>query len=153
MSVSVEEAFRTLIRNEVEAQFATMRDTLNQLQDLAQQLAPLTALVASFTGGRVAPVAPRRVGRPPKALATGAEAGRPRATTGANARACAIIGCPRPARTKGYCSAHYQKLRMLTKTNRLPATWVDFAPPQSVPDVVLPRGRAASKALAAAKAK
>jgi hypothetical protein len=64
-----------------------------------------------------------------------------------------VIGCPRQARTKGYCSAHYQKLRNLTKTNRRPPEWVDFAPPHSVEDVVLPRGRAGAKALKEAKGK
>ena len=59
-------------------------------------------------------------------------------------RRCAVIGCKRPARSKGYCSAHYQKLRLLVKTDRRPASWTDDAPPQSAPDVVLPRGRAAA---------
>jgi histone H1/5 len=76
----------------------------------------------------------RRPGRPPLARA------------GEEAR-CAVIGCKRPARSKGYCSAHYQKLRLLVKTGRRPEQWVDGARPQSVQDVVLPRGRAASKAL------
>jgi hypothetical protein len=39
---------------------------------------------------------------------------------------------------------------MLTKTNRLPSSWTDYAEPNSVEDIKLPRGRAASKALAAA---
>jgi hypothetical protein len=60
-------------------------------------------------------------------------------------RRCAVIGCKRPARSKGYCSAHYQKLRLLVKTDRRPTSWVDDAAPQSVPEVVLPRGRAASR--------
>lgn len=60
-------------------------------------------------------------------------------------RQCAIIGCRRPARSKGYCSAHYQKLRLLVKTNRRPASWVDDAAPNSVPEIVLPRGRAAQR--------
>ena len=69
-----------------------------------------------------------------------------------NDRPCAIIGCKRPSRTKGYCAAHYQKLRMLDRTKRLPDAWKDFAAPNSVEDVVLPRGRAASKALKETKA-
>jgi hypothetical protein len=56
-----------------------------------------------------------------------------------------VIGCKRPSRSKGYCSAHYQKLRLLVKTGRRPASWVDDAPPHSVPEVVLPRGRMATK--------
>ncbi len=56
-----------------------------------------------------------------------------------------MIGCKRPARSKGYCSAHYQKLRLLIRTDRRPADWVDDAPPQSAQDVKLPRGRAAAR--------
>lgn len=67
-------------------------------------------------------------------------------------KACAIQGCGRPERTKGYCAAHYQKLRMLEKTHRRPDTWVDFPTPGSVPELPLPRGRAGSKALAEALA-
>lgn len=63
-------------------------------------------------------------------------------------RTCAIIGCNRPNRTKGYCAAHYQKLRMLTQTDRRPAAWKDHAAAWSVEDIKLPRGRAGSKALA-----
>jgi len=57
-----------------------------------------------------------------------------------------VKNCPRPARSKGYCSAHYQKLRLLIKTGRRPADWVDDAKPRSVSDVKLPRGRAAAQA-------
>jgi histone H1/5 len=56
-----------------------------------------------------------------------------------------VIGCHRPSRSKGYCSAHYQKLRLLVKTGRRPASWVDDAAPRSVPEIVLPRGRAAHR--------
>jgi hypothetical protein len=55
------------------------------------------------------------------------------------------MGCKRPARSKGYCSAHYQKLRLLIRTNRRPADWVDDAKPQSARDLKLPRGRAAAR--------
>jgi hypothetical protein len=56
-----------------------------------------------------------------------------------------VIGCKRPSRSKGYCSAHYQKLRLLIRTNRRPADWVDDARSQSARDVKLPRGRAAAR--------
>ncbi|MBL8921171.1 MAG: cell wall protein [Myxococcaceae bacterium] len=68
-------------------------------------------------------------------------------------RLCAIIGCKRPARAKGYCAAHYQKYRMLNQTGRLPADWVEDAKPQSVKNMPLPRGRAGAKALAEARKK
>ena len=70
---------------------------------------------------------------------------------GATDRPCALIGCERDARSKGYCAAHYQKLRMLARTGRLPLGWSEYAPPHSVKDIVLPRGRAGAKALAAAR--
>jgi hypothetical protein len=66
---------------------------------------------------------------------------------------CAVIGCKRPARAKGYCAAHYQKYRNLKATGRLPSDWSDDASPQSVNDIKLPRGRAGAKALAEAKKK
>lgn len=69
----------------------------------------------------------------------------------ANDRGCAIKGCKNPSRTKGYCAAHYQKLRMLIRTGRRPSAWADYAAPNSVGDIVLPRGRAAAKALRAAR--
>ncbi|MCP3104158.1 cell wall protein, partial [Myxococcus sp. K15C18031901] len=97
------------------------------------------------------PAAPARGAVSAAATTGGKRRGRkPAAADGA--RVCAIIGCGKPSRTKGYCAAHYQKLRMLEKTNRRPSAWVDYAPPDSVEDIKLPRGRAASKALAAAQA-
>jgi len=63
-------------------------------------------------------------------------------------RLCAVIDCDRPARSKGYCAAHYQKYRMLKQTDRLPKDWVEDAQPQSVKNIILPRGRAGAKALA-----
>src|SRR5919106_1189383 len=109
--MSVEDAFRALIRNEIESQLAPFREAVEVLR--------------------------ARRGSPPGP---------------ASSRGCAIRSCRRPARTKGYCAAHYQKLRMLTRTNRRPSAWVDFAPQGSVDDVVLPRGRAAAKAKRAAAA-
>ncbi len=155
--MSVDKAFREMIRHEVEVQIRPVREamvrmqqqsaSLSAVEDLANQLAPLTSLLSSLVGEPVRPT--RRRGRPP-----GKKAGAGlRAAPGEKGRPCAVIGCPRASRTKGYCSAHYQKLRMLTRTNRRPPEWIDFADPQSVKDVVLPRGRAASKALKEAKSK
>lgn len=58
---------------------------------------------------------------------------------------CAVIGCDNTARSKGYCAAHYQKLRALTKSGRAAEFgWIEGALPQSVANPVLPRGRAAA---------
>ncbi|MCI0570447.1 MAG: hypothetical protein L0Y66_06825 [Myxococcaceae bacterium] len=61
--------------------------------------------------------------------------------TDSTARACAVIGCRRPHRSRGYCGAHYQRRRLLESSGRLPASWSLDVAPQSVPEVILPRGR------------
>lgn len=153
--ISVEAAFRSMIRTEIESQLSPLRNAIDELQsragdlsDLAHQLSPLTQLLAPFAGE-----APARVrdtsGR--AGTGTGRRRSRPPGSGTANARACAIRGCGRASRTKGYCSAHYQKLRLLDRTGRRPAAWKDFADAQSVEDVVLPRGRAAHRASGAGK--
>jgi hypothetical protein len=154
--MSFESQVREFIRREVAAEIAPLRAVIAQLQGDAAQLAVLQQLaerLGPVLGLQPVAPAPRRRGRPARAAvaaapASSASAGRRRRGPPAvNDRPCAIIGCKRPSRTKGYCAAHYQKLRMLARTNRLPAGWKDFADPNSVEDVVLPRGRAASKAL------
>jgi len=155
--MSLENQFRALIRKEVEMELAPIRALVAQLQANTAQLGVLTQLaerLGPVMGLSVPAPVRRRPGRPPRAAAASPSvAGRKRRGPPAtNDRACAIIGCKRPSRTKGYCAAHYQKLRMLARTNRLPAGWTDFAAPNSVEDVVLPRGRAGSKALKEAKA-
>ena len=116
----------------------------DRLEDAAQMLrdtvAKLGGIVTPGPAAKVAPASAARATKPGKAKAVPA----------GGTRACAIKGCGKPSRTKGYCAAHYQKLRMLKKTDRLPAAWADNAAPNSVEDVQLPRGRAASKALAEA---
>ena len=141
--MSVENAFRAMIRNEIESQLAPLREVVDLLRahsadlqalgTLAHQLSPITAFLSPYAGEAPAPK-----------LVRGRTARADRSEE--NGRGCAIRGCRRPARTKGYCAAHYQKLRMLTRTNRRPTSWEEFAAPGSVEDVVLPRGRAAAKA-------
>ncbi len=129
-----------MIQQEVESQMRPLQTALSQIQNLVSVTDRLSPLASLLSG-----VAPRRgPGRPPGSgnLALKGKAGR---SGPASAQACAIIGCKRPSRTKGFCAAHYQKLRTLTRTNRRPSAWVDFAPPSSVADIVLPRGRAAHK--------
>jgi hypothetical protein len=178
--MSVDKAFREMVRNEIEAQLKPLRDLvsrleagtsdLDSLRSVAEQLAPLASAVGPLFGvsggGRSSASTPARrsPGRPPKSSgsssssssssassssAGGKRRGRKPADEG-GARDCAIQGCGKPSRTKGYCAAHYQKLRMLEKTNRRPSEWKDYAAPNSVEDIKLPRGRAAAKALAEA---
>lgn len=126
--------------------------------EVAQALDPVHAALAELQGnnaiiGRLSAAlgqpTKRGPGRPPKSasLATPAKRGR---RPGAK-HACAIEGCRRPSLSKGYCGAHYQKLRMLDRTGRLPSDWVANAAPGTVKNIALPRGRAGSKALAAQK--
>ena len=170
--MSVDKAFREMVRNEIEAQLKPLRDLvsrleagtsdLDSLRSVAERLAPLAEAVGPLfgtAGGRAATPGRRGPGRPARAASAPAAAtgggkrrGRKPAAEG-GARECAIRGCGKPSRTKGYCAAHYQKLRMLEKTNRRPSDWSDYAEANSVEDVKLPRGRAAAKALAEAAQK
>lgn len=162
--MSVDKAFRDMIRNEIEVQLKPLRDVvqrleagtedLDRLREVAEKLAPLADTLAPLFGAGPAPKAGKRSpGRPPRAAAAPAAGGkrRGRKPSADGARECAIIDCGKPSRTKGYCAAHYQKLRMLEKTGRRPSAWKDYAEANSVEDVKLPRGRAASKALAEAR--
>ncbi|MBZ4399059.1 cell wall protein [Myxococcus sp. MISCRS1] len=170
--MSVDKAFRDMIRNEIEVQLKPLRDVVSRLEsgtadldalrNVAERLAPLAEVVGPLFGAQLPAAKPGRkaVGRPAAAargaVSAAAPVGgkrrgrKPAAAAADGSRACAIVGCGKPSRTKGYCAAHYQKLRMLEKTNRRPSAWVDYAPADSVEDIKLPRGRAASKALAAA---
>lgn len=142
---SVDQLLRSMVQAEVERVVAPMMSALQQQGEVLNRFA------AAFGS----PLK-RGPGRPRKnAFASSAKVkrgpGRPRGS-GGDAR-CAIIGCKRNARAKGYCPAHYQKYRNLSKTGRLPSDWVEHAKPQSVKNLVLPRGRAGAKALAEARKK
>lgn len=169
--MSIEKPLREMVQAELRGRLGPMHkaitrmgerlDVIEDLVDIVQRLAPLAtrmqSLQLALPGITLPGVARGRGAAVP--AARGAEAvaparrGRPPAARTEEGRRCAVIGCKKPARSKGYCSAHYQKLRLLVKSNRRPEKWVDDAAPQSVPDVVLPRGRAASKALAEAAPK
>lgn len=130
------------------------------LAPIHAQLAALnanSAVIARLAAALGTPIK-RGPGRPPKALTAGSVAssaprGRPGRRSENSGRACAVIGCGRDARSKGYCAAHYQKYRMLDRTGRLPPGWVSDAAPNSVENIALPRGRAGAAAIAASKKK
>lgn len=169
--MSIEKPLREMVQAELRGRLGPMHkaitrmgerlDVIEELVDIVQRLAPLATRMQSLQlalPGITLPGVTRGRGAAVPA-ARGAEAvvparrGRPPAARTEGERKCAVMGCKRPARSKGYCSAHYQKLRLLVKSNRRPDKWVDDAAPQSVSEVVLPRGRAASKALAEAAPK
>ena len=140
--------FDKLIREAVQAEVTRAVAPLAAAIARLQSQGDIASRIAAAVGG----VARRGPGRPPKAAATKkATAGRRRGKPGrppSEKRGCAVQKCKKSARSKGYCSAHYQKMRLLARTGRLPSDWVDNAPPGSVSNVVLPRGRAGAKALA-----
>ena len=134
--------------------------------EVAHALRPVHAALAELQGngaiiarlasalGQPVSVAKRGPGRPRKMSVVSAYAMRAGAKRGRKAgekRDCAIIDCGKPSLSLGYCGAHYQKLNMLKRSERLPRDWVADAAPNSVKNVVLPRGRAGAKALAAGK--
>jgi len=134
----------------IEKSVARLEQSLSSLQGLravTRQLSPLLGERGRQVALRhVQQVAPPRVTPVARAPAAPAPAAREKVAASPSAeRRCAVSGCKRPSRSKGYCSAHYQKLRLLIRTNRRPADWVDDAPPQSAREVKLPRGRAAAK--------
>ncbi|NMO20476.1 vegetative protein [Pyxidicoccus fallax] len=174
--MDIAKALGEMFRDELQARMAPLQAAvrrmdeglaaLEMLRSATYRLAPLTSRLGSMAGVRTPSVIPEPAstrgagrgrrkaavaapGRAPAAKKAPVVAAAPvkRARADEGARSCAIIGCKRPSRSKGYCSAHYQKLRLLMRTNRRPAEWVDDASPQSVREVALPRGRAASKAL------
>ena len=160
--MSIEKPLREMVQKELQGRLSPLLkaiarmnerlDTLDEVKDLLYGLEPMAERLMERE--RAASAGEGRAEAPERARAQSEEAPvpPPRAGRGGGApassagRACAVIGCRRPARSKGYCSAHYQKLRLLVKSGRRPPSWVDDAGPRSVPEIVLPRGRAAVKA-------
>jgi hypothetical protein len=153
--MSFDTAIREMIREELAAVLAPIAKAVADLQEQGNLQSQLQSLLGG--GARRGPGRPRKLPLGFSALTLGRKAGRrgPKSLAGRGStdRGCAITGCKRPARSKGYCAAHYQKFRMLTRTKRLPADWVAHASPGTVKDLVLPRGRAGAKALAEARKK
>lgn len=140
--MSFDKLLKDAVRDEVTRAIAPLAAAVEQLKSQGLIVGRLAAALG--TG-------PARRGRPVKLPVLKGKKGK--AATSGGARVCALESCGRPARSKGYCAAHYQKYRMLEKTGRLPSDWVEFAPEGSVKNVTLPRGRAGAKALAEARKK
>mgnify|MGYP001565075755 CR=1 FL=1 len=146
--MSVDKVLREMVADEVARALGPVHAALAELQGNG-------AIIARLASALGQPLGKRGPGRPPKNVfavkaARGGKRGR---KASGDKRECAVIGCGRPARSKGYCAAHYQKYRMLDRTGRLPADWVADASPSSVKNIALPRGRAGAKALAEARKK
>ena len=152
--MSLDKLLLDVVRDEVARAIRPLESALNELQSQSAILAGLQSVLRGGPARRgpapkpvkVAPVkAGRKARRRPEPVETFDGEGGP--------RNCALEDCGRPARSKGYCAAHYQKYRMLQKTGRLPEDWTEFAAEGSVKNITLPRGRAGAKALADAKRK
>lgn len=141
--MSVDKALKEMIADEVERAIAPLARAIEELRSGGNVAAQVAALL---TGRRRGP------GRPPKLARLGRPGRKPGRAAGPK-KGCAIKGCKNAMRSKGYCSAHYQKYRMLERTKRLPADWKEYAAVGTVKDLKLPRGRAGARALAELRAK
>lgn len=142
-AVKTRTSFDALLRQMIREEVArALEPVVSMVNTLRSQTSATALLAGSLAGMKRGPGRPRvhPVSSPRASVAPGRR-GRPRA----EARLCAVIGCAHPARSMGYCANHYQKLRNLQKTHRAPSDWREHAQPQSVKNVELPRGRAASK--------
>ena len=146
--MSVDRALKEMIADEVERAIAPLTRAIEQLQTGGNVAAQVAALL---TGGRRGPGRPPKLGR--IALAARGRPGRKPGRKPGPKKGCAVKGCKNAMRSKGYCSAHYQKYRMLERTKRLPADWKEYAAVGTVKDIKLPRGRAGARALAELRAK
>ena len=147
--MSFEKLLRDMIREEIAAAVGPLASAVDELRSQGNLVAQLSSVLGA--GGMLGKRGPGRPRKNPLLLGRVPAAAK-RGRRGVE-RACAILGCKRPARSKGYCAAHYQKYRMLTRTRRLPDDWKEHAEPGTVRDMVLPRGRAGAKALAEARKK
>jgi histone H1/5 len=131
-----------MVADEVARALGPVQTALAELQSNGAVIARLAAALGQ-------PIK-RGPGRPPSSAfaATPVRVGAKRGRKPSDARACAVIDCDAPVRSRGYCNNHYQKFNMLKRTRRLPPDWVADAAPHSVVNLVLPRGRAAAKAVA-----
>lgn len=146
--MSVDKMLQQLVADEVAQALRPVHAALAELQGNGAVIARLAAALGQ-------PIK-RGPGRPKKTSVVTAYLRRSGAKRGRKPgakRDCAVIDCGKTARSKGYCSAHYQKFNMLKRTRRLPPDWVADAAPASVKNIALPRGRAGAKALAEGKRK
>ena len=143
--MSVDRMLREMVANEVAQALRPVHAALAELQGNG-------AIIARLASALGQPIISRGPGRPRKsAVAPSVRVGAKRGRKAGEKRDCAIIDCGRPALSKGYCGAHYQKFRNLVRTGRLPRDWVADAAPNSVKNIALPRGRAGATALAEGK--
>jgi len=148
--MSLDKMLKDMVRDEVQRSTAPMLAAVSNLQAQSAVIARLTTALSASS--------PKPAqSSSGSALSAKSWPGRKSSTNNASRKAsettrlCAVSGCRRSSRSKGYCPAHYQKYRMLIQTERLPSDWVENALPGSVKNLVLPRGRAGAKALAETK--
>src|SRR6478735_6612005 len=101
--MSVDKAIRDMIRDEIEAAMAPLTQAVQQIQSQGGVLAQLSAVLGGQKRGPGRPPNPFKLGRSTLKLGTGGGRRRTRGQNGQNDRGCALIGCKRPSRSKGYC--------------------------------------------------
>lgn len=143
--MSVEKVLRDMVANEVSRMLAPAMAELRSNSEIISRLAVALGQTAKRGPGRPARATPA------VSVSVRSTSKRRGPVASDGKRMCAVMDCGRPARSKGYCAAHYQKFRMLDRTGRLPQGWVADAEPNSVENVALPRGRAGAKALESSK--
>ncbi|MDP2270498.1 MAG: cell wall protein [Archangium sp.] len=145
--MSVEKMLREMVADEVAQALRPVHAALAELQGAGAIIGRLAAALGQPLASRRGPGRPRKTGFAAEPVRTGSRRGR----KPGEKRDCAIIDCGKPALTKGYCAAHYQKYRNLSRTDRLPRDWVADAAPGTVKNIALPRGRPSALALAAGR--
>ena len=124
--MAIEDEVRRIVDAEMQRQMEPLRRAM-------QQLAEAAAVFTSEVGGGSGQ---SRRGPAKKRVATKKGRAGPSAP---GKRKCAIKGCRKDARSKGYCGAHYQKRRnLLAKKHPAVTGWKDDAAPGTVDDVKLP---------------
>jgi hypothetical protein len=144
--MSVDKMLHEMVAEKMAEALAPVFAALEELRSTNSVVERLSAALGQPV--KRGPGRPRKVPAPTMASASNAAVKGKRGRKPSGKLMCAVMGCGRPARSKGYCAAHYQKFRMLDRTGRLPSDWVADASPNSVKNVKLPRGRAGAKALA-----
>lgn len=119
-----ENVLRDAVRDALEDPVSELTDTLLRIADRLSGSPESRQLLSRLGGGEEAEApAPEQA---PEAPAP-------------EQKPCAVIGCPNPPRSLGYCAAHYQKRRLMIASNRLHPLWVENPEPNSLPDVIPPR--------------
>jgi len=140
MTTTTEGLLEQLVRGELQRVLAPVIDAIVSLQ--GKKLSPVAEAAAPAPVRRGRPASVVKRGKPASAAPAKVKAKASKKSHTADAAVCAVIGCSKPARSRGLCAVHYQKMRNLLKRGELPEAWKkDAHEPQSLKDIKLRRGR------------